>query len=179
MTRMENEYAQALFSLAQDEGLSDRILGEMEIIGQTLDEQPGLLRILSAPNISKEERCGIVDKCYGQGAHPYVLNFMKLMTEKGYARHLPACCKAYRALYNEANGILAVSAVTAVPLTDAQSERLRLKLEGMTGKKIQLTNRVDAGVMGGVRLDYDGKRVDDTIRHRLEAVRGLLIGSAV
>ncbi len=175
MTRMENEYAQALFSLAQDEGLSERILGELGVVEKTLDEEPGLTRILAAPNLPKEERCAILDKCYGEAkTHPYVLNFMKLMTEKGYARHIAACCKAYRDLYNEANGILEVRAVTAVSLTGEQAERLQTKLEKMTGKRVQLTNRVDEGVLGGVRLDYDGKRVDDTVRHRLDAVRTLL-----
>jgi len=26
-------------------------------------------------------------------------------------------------------------------------------------------------VLGGMRLDYDGKRVDDTVAHRMDAVR--------
>ena len=38
----------------------------------------------------------------------------------------------------------------------------------------RLDERVDASCLGGVRLDYDGKRVDDTVSHRLDAVRTLL-----
>ena len=44
----------------------------------------------------------------------------------------------------------------------------------ITGKTIELTNRVDPDVLGGIRLDYDGKRLDDTVSHRLEAIRSML-----
>ena len=48
------------------------------------------------------------------------------------------------------------------------------KLEDLTHKTVQLTNRIDPEVLGGVRLDFDGKCVDDTLTHRLESLRHLL-----
>ena len=41
-------------------------------------------------------------------------------------------------------------------------------------KQIKLLNKVDPTVLGGVRLDFDGKRLDDTVSHRLDAIRSLL-----
>ena len=58
---------------------------------------------------------------------------------------------------------------TAVVTLAAMLNALKL-----TGKKIELMNAVDPKCIGGVRLDYDGKRVDDTVQHRLDAVRSLL-----
>ena len=59
-------------------------------------------------------------------------------------------------------------------LSPAQAEKLTAKLCQITGKQVKLHNRVDPQVLGGVRLDYDGKRLDDTVSHRLDAVRSLL-----
>ena len=53
-------------------------------------------------------------------------------------------------------------------------EELSVQLAGITGKQIELTNTIDPACIGGVRLDYDGKRVDDTIIHRLDAVSSML-----
>ena len=64
--------------------------------------------------------------------------------------------------------------VTAAPVTKAQSDRLEAKLNAMTGKKVRLMNVIEPDCLGGVRLEYDGKRVDDTIRHRLDAVHSML-----
>ena len=44
----------------------------------------------------------------------------------------------------------------------------------MTGKQVRLENVIEPDCLGGVRLEYDGKRVDDTIRHRLDAVHSML-----
>ncbi len=174
MTRIANVYADGLYTLAKEEGLQQQILQELSVLGKAVDAEPGYVRLLSAPNLSKAERCGIVDDSFGGKVHPYVLNFMKILTEKGYMRHFSDCCKAFRERYNADNGILSVRAVTAVALTEAQQQKLTQKLEKVTGKTVELVCRVDPAVLGGVRLDYDGKQLDDTVSHRLDAVRGLL-----
>ena len=174
MTQIASVYAEALYTLAKEEGLDKVILGELKPLDISFRQEPDFLRLLGAPNLTKEERCAVLDKCFRGKVQPYTLNFMKLLTEKGYMRHFAACCEAYRDLYNRDNGILPVNAVTAVPLSADQTARLTAKLARLTGKTIELTNKVDPACLGGVRLDYDGKRVDDTVAHRLEDVRNLL-----
>ena len=174
MTQVANNYAQALYSLAKDEGFETQILEEMSVLQQAFTEEPGFLRLLSAPNISKQERCKILDDSFRGRVNPYLLNFMKILTEKGYARQFVDCCKSYREQYNDDNGIVTVNAVSAVTLSQEQKDKLSEKLRQITGKKIELLNRVDPEVLGGIRLDYDGKRVDGTVQNRLNSVRDLL-----
>ena len=174
MTQSGTVSAQALYSLAKEEGLSQTILEELKVLEEVLHREPDYLRLLAAPNLSKEERCGILDESFRGKLHPYLLNFLKILTEKGYVRQFGACCKAYTQQYYEDNHILPVCAVTAVALSEAQAEKLTAKLAQITGKTIELSNRVDADCLGGVRLDYDGKRVDGTVRNRLDAIRSML-----
>ena len=174
MTRIGNVYGQGLYDLAKDEGLSAQILEQISALNSSFGEEPVFLRLLSAHNISKEERCRVLDESFRLLVHPYVLNFMKLLTEKGYIRFFPDCCKAYRKLYNRDHGILEVSAGTAVPLTPEQTQKLTDKLGRLTGKTVELINRVDAACLGGVRLDYDGKCVDGTVKNQLDAIGAML-----
>ena len=174
MTQVGSVYAQALYDLAREEGLGKKILEELKALNESFAQNPEYLRLLSTPNLSKDERIRILDEGFQGKLQPYVLNFLKILTEKGYIRRFSDCCEAYRELYNEDNGILPVKAVTAVPMTEGQKTRLSEKLHKPTGKTIELNNAVDPECLGGVRLDYDGKRVDDTVQHRLDAVRSLL-----
>ena len=174
MSGVASVYAQALYGLAKDEGLDGAVLQQLTALDEALRAEPDFIRLLCAANLSKAERCAVVDDSFRGKVEPCLLNFMKLLTEKGYMRQFSACCKAYRGLYNEDNGILEVRAITAVPLTQDQAERLREKLSAITGKPVQLNAAVDPAVLGGVRLDYDGKRVDGTVQNRLNAVRELL-----
>ncbi len=179
MTEVGSVYGQALYDLAKSEHLEAEILRELTVLDGSFVQEPGFLGLLAAPNLSKQERCAILDQSFGEKVHPYVLNFLKILTEKGYPRYFGDCCKAYRGHYNRDNGILPVTAVTAVPLSAQQTEKLTVKLSSITGKTVELTNRVEPGILGGVRLDYDGKCVDDTVSHRLDAVRSLLKNTVI
>jgi len=174
MSQVGSTYAQGLYSLAQEEDLTKTILEQLRLLDTAFVQEPDFLRLLAAPNLSKEERCAVLDDSFRGKVHPYVLNFLKLLTEKGYARHFHDCCRAYTRQYNEDNGILSVIAVTAVALDEDRKQRLTRKLAGITGKTVALENRIDPEVLGGVRLDYDGKRVDGTVRNRLDTISKLL-----
>ena len=174
MTEVGSVYGLSLYQLAKDESLSKAIGEELTVLQEAFRAEPDFVRLLSSPNLSKAERCQILDDSFRSKVHPYVLNFMKILTEKGYMRHFGDCCDAYAESYNADNGILSVTAFTAVALTAVQSEKLAGKLGKLTGKEILLRNRIDPSVLGGIRLDYDGRRVDDTLAHRLDAIRDLL-----
>jgi len=174
MTEVGNTYGQALYDLARSEALDGQILSEITVLNESFQQEAGFLRLLQSPSLSKQERCAIVDDSFRGKLHSYVLSFLKILTEKGYARHFPDCVAAYRKCYNLDHNILPVTAVTAVALTQEQSRKLSDKLSTLTGKTIELHNRVDPGILGGVRLDYDGKRLDDSVLHRLESVRTML-----
>ena len=174
MTEVGHAYGEHQSTLAREENLSEQIGGELTALRGSFRQAPEFIRLLSSPSLTKAERCQILDDSFRGKVHPYVLNFLKILTEKGYMRHFGDCCKAYTAHFDQDNGIVRVTAVTAVALTDSQSARLTEKLSRSTGKQVILHNRVEPGVLGGVRLDYDGQRLDDTVSHHLDAVRELL-----
>ena len=174
MTEIANVYGGALYDLAKDENLTEVFQQQLAVLDQSFAQEPAFVRLLSSPSLTKPERCQVLEDSFRSNLHPDVVNFLKILTEKGYIRHFSGCCKVYRDRYNTDNGILPVTAVTAIPLSDALRKKLADKLSTVTGKRIELTCKVDPDCLGGVRLDYDGKRLDDTVSHRLDSVRSML-----
>lgn len=174
MTQIGSVYGGALYALAKDEEIVEVVRRELVQVDAVLQKEPDYLRLLSAANIPRQERCDLVDRAFRNKVHPYVLNFLKILTEKGYIRQFPDCCDAYRSFYNEDNGILVVKAQSAVALTDAQKKKLTAKLTATTGKTIDLQCSIDPAALGGLRLSYDGKQVDGTVQNRLDAIGKLL-----
>ena len=179
MTQVGSVYGDALYALAVEEALSAQILEEISVLTQSFHAEPDFIRLLSSPNLSVQERCKVLDDSFRGNVHPYVLNFLKILTEKGYMRHFFDCCKAYEASYNRDNGILPVTAITAIALSEEQAAKLADKLSRATAKQVKLHNLVDPSVLGGVRLDYDGKRLDDTVSHRMDAITKALKGTVL
>ena len=179
MTQVGNVYGEALYTLALEEQLTGKLLEELTVLSQSFRENPDFIRLLSSPNLPKQERCQILDDSFRGNVHAYVLNFLKILTEMGYMKHFNDCFKTFEDEYNRDNGILPVTAITASALSEEQAAKLADKLSRATAKQVKLHNLVDPSVLGGVRLDYDGKRLDDTVSHRLDAIRDLLMDTVL
>lgn len=171
MTETARTYGQALYELARDEGLDSQLLTELSVVARLLRENRDYVGLLSLPSLSKQERCQIADESLRGQVHPYLLNFVKILVENGTVDQLPGCEEQFRAQYHSDHGILEVTAVTAAPLDDGLRQKLLSKLSAVTGKQVELKTRVDAAVLGGVRLEMDGRRLDGTVEHRLKELR--------
>jgi F-type H+-transporting ATPase subunit delta len=170
MSHAAGVYGQGLYALAKEEALEEAILQELDLLKTAFAEEPDFIKLLSSANVSKAERLTVIDSSFRGKVQPYVLNFLKLLTEKGYIAHFADCCEAYRDLYNEDRGILQVQAVSAIELTENQKQQLTDKLSAITGKTIDLVCKVDKSVLGGIRLNYNGTQVDGTVQSRLQAI---------
>ena len=178
MTEIARMYGGSLYDLAAEEGLETRILEELDAVADILKQDPEYLHQLSIPSIRKKERCALLDKAF-EGAHPYLVNFLKLLCEEDLLGELPGCLRAYQDRYNVDHNILEVTAVSAIALTAPSREKLLAKLQKMTGKNIVLTETVDPAVLGGLRLDMDGTRLDGTVQRHLERLRTEIDGAVL
>ncbi len=168
MTQTAFTYGNALYDLACEENTREAWLGELYTVRDLFAEQEDFPALLSSRAVSVRERLEVLDRCFAGSLSPYLLNYLKILCEKGTIREFPDCVRQYEIRYREDEGIAEVTAVTAVPLREAQKERLCEKLTAVLQKKILLSCRVDPAVLGGVRLTADGRELDGTVRRRLD-----------
>ena len=76
---------------------------------------------------------------------------------------------SFLASYDQSRGIERVEAISAIPLTTAQIERLQHKLHAITNKQIIVNNTIDPDILGGMKLRYLGKQIDGSIKTRLDS----------
>lgn len=174
MGELSKNYGAALYSVAKGAEIADAVYQELCGLDKCFASEPRFLKLLSSVNIPKAERLSIVSDCLSGRVHPYVLSFMKLLTERASAAHFSECFAEYREQYFFDNGITPVTAVTAVPLSALQLERLREKLAKLVGGRVILTNSIDPTCLGGVKLSYRSKQIDGTVKKRLDEIGGLL-----
>ena len=179
MTRTAKTYGGALYELALDEQLRGELLRQLDMVCAILAENPDYLRLLCTPSIAKDERRRLLDEAWSAQLHPYVLNFMKLLCDNGTLRELSGCAQEYRRRYNAAHDILEVRAVTAVALRPELLDKLRAKLEAQTGKRIELSSRVDESLLGGVLLELPDRQLDGTVAYHLEEIQRILRNTVI
>ncbi len=171
MSKAGDLYGQSLYDLAVEENLTDDILGEMAGVRDIFRENPDYITLLSEPSVPRKERLQLVDESLGGSLNAYHLNFIKILVEKGLVREYSACYKRFRKSYNESHGIADALVTTAVPLSEVQLSQLKEKLEKVSGKKVILEQKVDADILGGVRVDLEGQLFDGSVKGRLSELR--------
>ena len=63
---------------------------------------------------------------------------------------------------------------SAVPLKEAETVALREKLEKKLARKITLQCQVNPDLIGGIRVEVDGRVIDGSIRNKLDEIKEVM-----
>ena len=170
MTQTAKVYGGSLYDLAAEEKLTDVLLQQTREVCEIFRTNPEYLRLLAEPSIPLDERKGLIETAFGTQAERYLVNFIKLLCEKGLLGDFSGCCEEFARRYNLEHGIAEAVVTSAVALTESQVKALKSKLEGISGKKIILIQKVDASVVAGLRVELEGKQLDGTVQGRLAGI---------
>ena len=72
---------------------------------------------------------------------------------------------------NAARGVVQAQATGAIALSANQERALAEALAKATGRKVELTARVDPKVLGGLQVKVGGRTYDGTVRAHLALLR--------
>ena len=176
MTDLARIYGRSLYGLAGEEGLTEPIMEQMMQVRRIFRENSEYVPLLLEPSLSRREREDLLDKAFGREIQPYLLNFLKLLCEKNILGEYSACCREYKRLYYQDNGIAEAKVTSASMPNEQQKKALKDRLEKISGKKIVLVWKKDSSVLAGLQVDIEGRRLDGTIKGRLELLSRELKG---
>lgn len=169
-----DNYAHALYGLCVQDHTEAETLAQLQEIYAAMRDAPGYMEMLSSPAIPKSERMDALDRAFAGRYSERTIGFLKVLIGHGHMADLGECIDAMCDLQDDARGILTAEAVSAVPLTDAQADRLTQKLEARTGRKIRLKRRVAPDLIGGIAVYVNGRVFDGTLRSRLNELKDVM-----
>ena len=172
--RLARRYARALFDVANERGVADKIDDEYRDLRRVLDGHPELVDFLSSPRVSAAEKEAVLRKILGERVDVVLLEFLLLLRRKGRFVLVHEVGAGYREIVEESRNRTTARVTSAVSLTDTEQDRLRSALEARVGKTVTLEQFVDPAVIGGVAVVIEGKIIDDTVRHHLSVLRDQL-----
>ena len=175
---MENElslhYARALFELIRQDEYST-YLSCWENLLSSLEGK--WLKFLSSYSISKEEKYDALDQVYGSFPKTFT-NFLKVVISHHHVPLLPSIGESFLGLVHEALGIKEGVLFSAMPLKKEEVKQIEIALGKKLGYQIHLKEKVDHTLLGGIKVNIDGKVYDGTLRARLQELHRTLKGGA-
>jgi F-type H+-transporting ATPase subunit delta len=142
-------------------------LGDLATAVETVDE---LRALLENPEVDSRVKADILQQVV-RGSDELVVNFVRLLAEKGRAREIREVVEEFEALAAAEQRILDVELTTAHELSDEEFGRILGRIEAASGRKVQATRRVDPELIGGIVLQAGSMRLDASVRGRLERLR--------
>jgi F-type H+-transporting ATPase subunit delta len=106
-----------------------------------------------------------------EGADELVVNFLRLIAEKGRAGELDDIATEFETLVAAEHHVLDVELTTAHELSDEEFGRILGRIEQSSGRKVQGTRKVDPDLIGGIVLQAGSMLLDASVRGRLERLR--------
>lgn len=176
MLQTDREYAEALFTLAVEDDAVEEYSQALDTVSSIIEENPEYIDFLCSPAISLSERIQAIDEAFGEGFPDNVVSFLKILCENGKARTLSGCIKEFGKFAMELSATAIAEVYSAAPLNDEQKKNICTKLGKVTGKSIEAVYIIDKSLIGGVKIEVEGKTFDGSIKHRLSEVKDVIIG---
>lgn len=170
MEEIARTYAQALFDAARDANKLDSVREQLAEFTQAIESNKEFSVFLFSPYFSGEEKRDGLRRVIDD-AEPEFANFLGLLAEK---HRLPAIHRIrdrYEVLWAEENKLLPVTVTSATELPHETVEKIGQSVAAQTGRKVELSSRVDDGIIGGIVLQVGNMVLDASIHNRLERLR--------
>ena len=169
---LTGRYANALFELARDGAQLDEVAGDLDGLGTLIDENEDFARLIRSPVLGRDEQgkamAAILDRA---GAIELVRKFVGLLAHNRRLFVLPQIVRAYRALLADYRGEVGAEVTSARPLSEAQQEALGRALAQAVGREVNLTARVDDGLIGGLIVRLGSRMLDTSLRTQLQNLK--------
>jgi F-type H+-transporting ATPase subunit delta len=170
MEEIASVYARSLFEVAQEQGKLDDVRKQLGEFADALDSNQEMQVFFFSPYFSTPEKEDGLAKVV-TGAEPIMENFLKLLIEKHRMPTVFAVRRVFDELWRQENKLLPVEITSAIELDKKTVKQIGDRIGEETGQKIELSERVDPDILGGLVVRVGNSIIDASIRARLDSLR--------
>ena len=166
-------YAQAVFRLARETGNQVAWSENLQRLAAIVQD-PEMARVVGNPKFSAGQVAELFISLFGEEKNQELAKFVGLLAENERLSVLPEIRDIYEQRKSADEGIEEAVITSAFPLYDAQLNNLMKELEAHFGTRLEPHLRVDAGLIGGVRIAVGDQILDASVRGKLDAMSAAL-----
>jgi F-type H+-transporting ATPase subunit delta len=155
-------------SLAKSNNLSEEFGNEIRSLLGLLESSEDLRQFLGNPLIKPDAKKAVIKQIAGADMNPLMRSFLSLLIDKGRILFLEGIGKQYLTQLRELNQTVLAEVTSAVPLSDAQQQTVREKVQAMTSaRQVEIETKIDADLIGGVVIKVGSQVIDASLRGQL------------
>jgi F-type H+-transporting ATPase subunit delta len=170
MEEIAQVYSRALFEVASEQDMLDRVHDELGAFADAMSANRDLMQFFFSPYFSGKEKKEGLQRAV-TGASPAFTNFLEALIER---HRMPAIFRIrteFNALWDDARKLLPVQITSAIALGEDEVKSLGERIGRQVDRQVEVSADVDPAILGGVVLRVGNVILDASIRNRLEQLR--------
>ncbi len=167
-------YAQAIFSLAQDEG-DLKGWSDMLAFAATVASDPDMAELIDNPRVDRHQTAAIFLEVCGERLTAGAKNTIRVLAENNRLELLPEVAALYEVERAAAEGTLQAEVTSARALSDAQKKAIAAALTKRLGRDVTLDCNVDEKLLGGAIIRAGDVVIDGSVVGKLEKLSHQLL----
>ena len=165
-------YARALLDVVIQEDDPEQVEQELSAWADLCAGNPELQKALTDPAVPLAAKRGVVEAIVSRMTpSPALGKLMLMLADRNRLALLPELAASYRERLMEYRQVVRADVTTAVPLPPDQAARFEQRLAAATGRRITMTTRVDASLIGGAVARVGSTVYDGSIATKLTKMR--------
>jgi F-type H+-transporting ATPase subunit delta len=169
-------YARALVELSEEKKTVDKTKADLAAFVGAVDALPAMQKLFASPVFTPENKKAVIKDLAGKlGMQPTTQRFVEHLAETGRIRYVKDVNEAFQEILAERQNRAAVRLSTAVAINNGDLADIKQKLEGLTGKQVDIDSQVDATLIGGAKAQIGSTIYDGTIKNQLNKMRNQLM----
>lgn len=174
---LPGRYASALFDLASEAGIVTAVETDLDTLDAALAESKDLASFIRNPEVGRTD---FAKAMAALGKHlklnKLTQNFLGVLANNRRLSALPDVIRAFRTIAAAQRGEVTAHVSSAHKLSAEQLKALEAKLKAREGRTVKLTADVDPELLGGLVVTIGSKRIDGSIRSRLNSLAQAMKG---
>lgn len=171
---LATDYANAFYGVCEEKNIVHEIIFELRTIIDIHDAE--ITKFINISIIPKKVKKDLVDELVNFNIEPIVINLMKILIDNNQSHIFREVFHEFVRIFQERNDIKVVHVTTARELSSAARENIRVSLEEKLNCFVVLSTVVNPDVIGGVKFEYDGYQLDNTIKRQLKQIKKSIKG---
>jgi len=167
-------YAKALFQSASEKKILDQVNDDMELLATTC-KQEEFQYMLVVPTLKPSQKVALMETIFKSKISDTSLSLIKLVVDNKRDIYLPGIARNFRDLYRKEMKISSATLLTAEPVEAKSLQRIIEMLGKAYDSSVELSTKVDEGVIGGFVLTIENMQYDASVAASLRDFRKQLL----
>ncbi len=173
LATLARPYANAAFDIAKGDASLDAWSRMLALLGAAT-QTDAVEQLLESPDLEDDAKATQLAALFSEELNDRGKRFLHVLADNKRLTLLPEIAEQFEERRAEEEQVLDVEVISAMPLTDAQSNTLKTALASKFGREVIMTSSVDAELIGGAIIRAGDTVIDGSLQGKLNKLKETL-----